>query len=44
MGSMGGIVHINILHVAHNLLQIFNSNKSMRKGHIGLFYLALLFS
>lgn len=32
MGSMGVIMHINILHVAHHLLQTFNSNKDMRKG------------
>jgi len=37
------ILHIDILHVAHNFLKTFNSNKDMRKGHIGLVCLALLF-
>lgn len=36
MGSTNTIMHINILHVAHNLLRTFNSNKDMRKEMLAL--------
>lgn len=44
MGAVGVVLHINVLHVAQSNLQIFNTNKDMRKGNVCFGYLALLFS